>query len=163
MEYCTRHLYFLVYTRAFKASVYTKKIQVTSGIFHGHTMHRKYSGQMGRLSVIQLNITDRWEGSVEWWRIHNGFPAIWLAVFCTALYKLRCTHSFASFSGLAHRASCSILTLKERSAFNLIKNSNEHLSCLSRNKVLYNFHFLKHFGSRIINNNSNKFRAHSFY
>ena len=28
--------------------------------------HRKYSGQMGRLGVIQLNCTDRWEGSVEY-------------------------------------------------------------------------------------------------
>ena len=27
--------------------------------------HRKHSGQMGRLGVIQLNCTDRWEGSVE--------------------------------------------------------------------------------------------------
>ena len=28
--------------------------------------HRKYSGQMGRLGVIQLNCTDQWEGSVEY-------------------------------------------------------------------------------------------------
>ena len=28
--------------------------------------HRIYSGQMGRLGVIQLNCTDRWEGSVEY-------------------------------------------------------------------------------------------------
>ena len=27
--------------------------------------HRKNSGQMGRLGVIQLNCTNRWEGSVE--------------------------------------------------------------------------------------------------
>ena len=26
--------------------------------------HRKYSGQMGRLGVIELNCTDRWEGSM---------------------------------------------------------------------------------------------------
>ena len=38
--------------------------------------HRKFSGQMGRLGVIQLNSTDRWEGSVEYTgRIYNGFPA----------------------------------------------------------------------------------------
>ena len=30
---------------------------------------------MGRLGVIQLNCTDRWEGSVEYWEIYNGFPA----------------------------------------------------------------------------------------
>ena len=52
-----------------KPSMYTKKIQVMSGIFHGYTTgngcitifipcHRKYSGQMGRLGVIQLNCTD---------------------------------------------------------------------------------------------------------
>ena len=55
--------------------MYTKKIQMTSGIFHGlheknlHNYfppsHRKYSGEMGRLGVIQLNCTDQWEGSVE--------------------------------------------------------------------------------------------------
>ena len=28
--------------------------------------HRKYSDQMGRLDVIQLNCTERWEGSVEY-------------------------------------------------------------------------------------------------
>ena len=49
--------------------------------------HRKYSGQMGRLGVIQLNYTDRWEGSVENWRIFNGFPALWLAVFSMTWYK----------------------------------------------------------------------------
>ena len=38
--------------------------------------HRKYSGQMGRLGVIQLNCTDRWEGSVEYWRIYNGSSCI---------------------------------------------------------------------------------------
>ena len=28
--------------------------------------HRKYGGQMGRLGVLQLNCTDRWEDSVEY-------------------------------------------------------------------------------------------------
>ena len=42
------------------ALVYTKKIQVTSGIFHCYTIpcHRKYSGQMRRLGLVHLNCTD---------------------------------------------------------------------------------------------------------
>ena len=58
VEYPTSHLYFLV-------SVYTKKIQVTSVIFHGYTMRKgcitilyhaiENGGQMGRLCVMQLN------------------------------------------------------------------------------------------------------------
>ena len=28
--------------------------------------HRKYNSQMGRLGVMQLNCTDRWEGFVEY-------------------------------------------------------------------------------------------------
>ena len=45
-------------------------------IFHGISQkglhnyfiscHRKYSGQMGRLNIIQLNCTDRWEGLMEY-------------------------------------------------------------------------------------------------
>ena len=52
------------------------EIQVTSGIFHGYTTRKgcitilyhaiECSGQMGRLDVIQLKCTDRWEGSVEY-------------------------------------------------------------------------------------------------
>ena len=45
-------------------------------------------GEMGRLGVIQWNRTDRWEGSVEYWRIDNGFPAFWSAVFFMAWYKV---------------------------------------------------------------------------
>ena len=52
--------------------------------------HRKYSDQMGRLGVIQLNCSDRWEGSEEYWRMWNGFPAFWLAVFSVAWYKREC-------------------------------------------------------------------------
>ena len=33
IEYLTRHLYFLVYTRAFDACVYTEKIQMFRGIY----------------------------------------------------------------------------------------------------------------------------------
>ena len=41
-------------------SVYTKKTQVTSGIFHGCTVASKESQCMtGRLGVIQLNCNDR--------------------------------------------------------------------------------------------------------
>ena len=58
--------------------------------------HRKFSGQMGRLGVIQLNCTDRWEGSVENWRIYNGFPAFWLAVFSLAWYKMQYQQSHPS-------------------------------------------------------------------
>ena len=53
MEYLTSHLYFL----RIHTSVHTKKIQLTSGIFHGIPRerssnycipcHRKYSGQQG--------------------------------------------------------------------------------------------------------------------
>ena len=46
---------------------------------------------MGRLGVIPLNCTDRWEGSVEYRRIHNGFPAFWLVVFSMAWHK--CTYT----------------------------------------------------------------------
>ena len=60
--------------------------------------HRKYSGQMGRLGVIQLNCTDRLKGLVEYWQIYNGFPAFWLAVFSIAseykfsyIYRVRYT------------------------------------------------------------------------
>ena len=35
MEYPTCHLFFLGMATCVKAHVYTKKIQVTSGIFHG--------------------------------------------------------------------------------------------------------------------------------
>ena len=48
---------------------------------------RKHSGQIVRLGVRHLNGSDRWEGSVEYWRIYNGFPAFWLAVFSVAWYK----------------------------------------------------------------------------
>ena len=36
---------------------------------------------MGRLGVIPFNCTHQWEGSVEYWQIFNGFPALWLDVF----------------------------------------------------------------------------------
>ena len=49
---------------------------------------RESQRTMGRLSVIQLNCNDRWEGWVEYWRIYNGFPAFWLAVFSMAWYKV---------------------------------------------------------------------------
>ena len=51
--------------------------------------YRKYSGQLWKLGMIHLNSTDRWEGSVEYWRIYNGFPAFnfWLAVFSMTWYK----------------------------------------------------------------------------
>lgn len=42
---------------------------------------REYQRTMGRLGVIPLNCTHQWEGSVEYWRIFNGFPAFWLDVF----------------------------------------------------------------------------------
>ena len=92
MEYLTSHLYFLVYTQAFR--------WVMSGLFHGiprervaliknfMSCHRKYSGQMERLGVIQFNCPDRWEGTVEYWRIYDSFPAFWLAVFSMAWYKI---------------------------------------------------------------------------
>ena len=64
--------------------------------------HRKYSGQLGRLGVILLNCTDRWECAVEYWRIYNGFPAFWLAVFCMAWYKRR----FNRTSYIAPREVC---------------------------------------------------------
>ena len=83
-------------TCIFKYTKYTKKIQATSGVFHGYTSrkgcknilyipcHRKYSGQMGRLGVIQLNCTDRWEGSVEYWRILQLLSCL---LFSMAWYK----------------------------------------------------------------------------
>ena len=49
-----------------------------SGLFHGiprervafiknfMPCHRKYSGQMEKLGVIQFNCPDRWEGTVEY-------------------------------------------------------------------------------------------------
>ena len=52
----------LVYTRAFILRLYQEK-----GLHNYFIIcHRKYSGQMERLGVIQLNCTDRWEGSVEY-------------------------------------------------------------------------------------------------
>ena len=55
---------------------------VSHPTFPFHTM--PYSGQQGtkgRLGVIPLNCTHRWEGLVEYWRIYNAFPAFWSAVF----------------------------------------------------------------------------------
>ena len=58
-------------------SVYTKKIQVTSGIFYGYTARKRcitilyhaiestVAKSVGRLGEIQFNTSDRWEGSVE--------------------------------------------------------------------------------------------------
>ena len=60
-------------------------------LYHEERLHKKYSGQMERLGVIQLNCTDRWEGSVKYWRMYNGFPAFWLAVFSMAWYKTQYT------------------------------------------------------------------------
>ena len=70
----------LVFSRihtSLQASVYAKKnprdewnisrIYRVKGL-HNYLIpcHRKYSGKMGRLGVLQLNCTDRWEGSVEY-------------------------------------------------------------------------------------------------
>ena len=42
--------------------------------------HRKYIGKMGKSGVIQLNCTDRWEGSVEYLtiipRVRMGYESI---------------------------------------------------------------------------------------
>ena len=43
----------------------------------------------GRLGVIPLNCTDRWEGLVEYRRIYNGFPAFCLPVFSMAWYEIQ--------------------------------------------------------------------------
>ena len=48
---------------------------------------------MGSLDVIQLNCTDRWEGSVGYWQICNRFPTFWLAVFSMTWYKCNCNLS----------------------------------------------------------------------
>ena len=60
--------------------------------------HRKYSGQMGRLGLTQLNCTDWWECSVEYrWIYIVRYSAFCLAVFFMAWYKLRYTIVINSF------------------------------------------------------------------
>ena len=54
---------------------------------------RKFQRKMGRLGVIQLNCNDRWESWVEYWRICNGFPALWLAAFSVAWYIHICIYT----------------------------------------------------------------------
>ena len=69
VEYPMSHLYFLVYTRAFRrVCVYQEstsdgwdipRLYHMKGLHNYYIpCHRKYSGQMGRLGVIQLNCTD---------------------------------------------------------------------------------------------------------
>ena len=107
VEYPTSHLYFLVYTRDFRRVCIPSDEWDITLLYHEKGLHnylipchRKFSGQMGRLGVVQLNCTDRLKGSVEYWRMYNGFPEFWLVVFSMAWYKtldfclcLQCHHS----------------------------------------------------------------------
>ena len=56
-------------------------------LYHEKGLHNYFIPCHRKLHVIQLNCTDWWEGSVEYWRICNIFPAIWLVVFSMAWYK----------------------------------------------------------------------------
>ena len=58
---------------------------------------RESQRTMARLGEIQLNCNDRWEGWVEFWRICNGFAAIWLAVFSMTWYKYTYVYKLATF------------------------------------------------------------------
>ena len=56
---------------------------------------RKYRGQMGRLGVIQLNCTDRWEGLVEY--INNSLHLVqkYSRIFVCGHYLFCEANSFA--------------------------------------------------------------------
>ena len=93
---------FSLYTRAFsRVCIPTKYKWLVeyAMVYHEKGLHNyliprhsKNSGQQGtmeRLGVVQLNCTDRCEGSVEYWWIYNSFPAFWLAVFSMARYRTK--------------------------------------------------------------------------
>ena len=90
VKYLTSHLYFLACARVFYQDDEWDILQLYHEkglhIFYFKLFHRKYIGQIGRMGVIQLNCTDRWEGSVPYWWIYNSFPAFWLVVFSMAWY-----------------------------------------------------------------------------
>ena len=67
-----------------KARVFTKKIQVTSEIFHGYTTRK---GCTTMLYHAIENTVARWEGSVECRRIYDRFPAFWIAEFSSNISK----------------------------------------------------------------------------
>ena len=76
MEYATSHLSWFKH-EPLRECVYQENTNDEWNItrlYHEKRLHRNYSGQMERLGVIQLNYTDWWEGSVEDWRMYNGFP-----------------------------------------------------------------------------------------
>ena len=99
-------LYFPVYTQAFRRvcipvgdipQLYHKK----AGLHHYFIpCQRKYyySGQIGRLAVIQLNCTDRWEGSGEYSQVYNCFPAFWLALSSMAWHKMYVAQVYMEFN-----------------------------------------------------------------
>ena len=76
MEYHTIHLYFGYTPKPLRECVDQKNTSDEWDIpwlhhekgLHNYFIlrHRKYSGQMGGLGVIQLNCTDQWQCSVEY-------------------------------------------------------------------------------------------------
>ena len=69
MDYPMSHVYFLVYTRVLRRVCRPRRYKLyhQKGL-HNYFIpcHTKYNGQMERLGMVQLNYTDRWEGSVEY-------------------------------------------------------------------------------------------------
>ena len=80
---------------------YLQKFRTKSGIFHSyttrkgcitilyHVIEKTVARWPGRLGVMQLNCTNRWEGSVEYWQIYHGSPVIFSMAWYKVRYKLR--------------------------------------------------------------------------